>query len=169
MEVKNTGIECKAVPVVIKQYEKSFQNRNSFKISSANSFQKRLPNLLALVNKKWHPTTAKAKYFSQFSRESWLKLSPKLKNMHSMQSCVACLQMFPVVHSKFPGNPKKLINIPNNMKKKLKHLQGAQGTQPKVPFPVAKKAATTIFEEVSGVFEQHTGHSLSKCLANSRL
>ena len=89
------------------QLHKRFQQRKAFAIPDVNNFIRNLRTLLPKFNQRWNPTSARTEYHSNFSQESWNKLTMEAKLTHSLQGCKGCLQSFPVVQSTFPGTLKR--------------------------------------------------------------
>ncbi len=77
------------------KFHKRFQNRATFAIDNDN-FIRNAKKLISFFHKKWNPKTAREEYLAQFSEDSWKKLSPQAKALHSMKNCEGCLQTFPL-------------------------------------------------------------------------
>lgn len=117
-----------------------------------------------MFHKKWNPPSSRDEYHAHFSEQKWKKLTSQAKAMHSIQACKGCLQTFPAIQSKFPGNLKKdKENYAESSTKLLKRLKKEQP----IPLREAKKTALNVYESLSGQFEESVGHSLTDCLTSN--
>ena len=149
---------------LVLHFHKRFQQRKEFAITNANNFIRNLRILIPMFYRRWNPLSAREEYHTQFSEESWKKLTPAAKATHSLIECQGCLHSSPLVQCSFPGTLKRdKENYITASKQQLKRLKN----NTPIPLREAKKTALNVLENISEAFEESTGQSFTECLTQN--
>ena len=103
---------CGAIPKVVEEYNKHFAEQGDDMHLSLDIAYKRIPQLLATFNIKWHPQSLLQTFLSVFSLEAWTSLPPSEKNQHTLRDCSACASKHTSLNRAFPSKRKVSESLP---------------------------------------------------------
>ena len=91
---------------VVKEYNERFESQ-ALRLEVSTGY-KRIPDLIATFNKKWHPQSQKNTYLSVFSLSAWTQLPTEEKSKHTLRNCKECHRQHISLSRAFPAkNGKK--------------------------------------------------------------
>ena len=143
---------------VVEEYNKRYSESRPGMNLSLTTAKRRVHQLLADFNKKWHPQSQKNAFLSFFSLTSWVNLPLVDKNKHSLQDCSACHEQHLSLTKAFPVISKAL-------KAKLKKNPTISFNERDLSSPsnLGKKALT----ELNAICEQQFKKSFEKVVCET--
>lgn len=101
-----------SIAIVVEAYNKHFSEQGQCMHLSLDVAYKRVPQLFASFNKKWHPQSLLKTYLSVFSLEAWASLPLSEKNQHTLRNCAACSSKHLSLTRAFPCGRKASEKLP---------------------------------------------------------
>ena len=91
-----------SIAKVVEEYNKRFLEQGEHMHLSLDVAYKRIPQLFASFNKKWHPQSLLKTFLSVFSLEAWACLPLSEKSEHTLRNCSACTSKHLSITRAFP-------------------------------------------------------------------
>ena len=146
-----------------KRYLSQFQGPHSdrFAVAEKKYFHKR-SKALSLHFKKWK-TKDKSRYIEHFGQRNWENLPELEKKQHERMNCQGCAVHHYTFQSLFPSWGKNIsLKLQAINKTQSRVLKPSNAANVKPTLKAIKQAATKIYENINGPFQELFGMSFAK-------
>ena len=96
---------------VINEYNQRYEGQDMHLQHSVG--YKRIPQLVATFNKKWHPQSQKDTFLAVFGLSAWAELTSEEKNKHTIRNCNACHTQHLSLTRAFPDRASRALDKEN--------------------------------------------------------
>lgn len=146
-----------------KRYLSQFQGPHSdrFAVAEKKYFHKR-SKVLSLHLKRWK-TKDKSRYIEHFGQRNWENLPELEKKQHERMNCQGCAVHHYTFQSLFPSWGKNIsLKLQAINKTQSRVLKPSNAANVKPTLKAIKQAATKIYENINGPFQELFGMSFAK-------